>query len=142
MSQALYIGVVGYREARFDTALARRLIRDDFMRIAYRNPSREVIVVVGLIDVGVAGIAYREAKRHGWKTIGVACKKARAGEYVWLDAHEWRIAGENWGDELEVFLSDLHLLIRIGSNWWSQMAAIEARARGLSVLDYELPKLV
>lgn len=112
------IGVAGYVAGSFDENKARRQIIDAFNRIERAYPDRDFEVVSGLTDLGVLGIAYREAKRRGWRTVGVACAKAR--DYKLFPVEEKHIVGKNWGDESNEFLRRSDVLVKIGNGEQSE----------------------
>lgn len=136
----LHVGVVGYcPPTRFDTGEALRLIRQSYDQVEELYPGRLISVVSGLTDVGVPSLAYQEAVRRGWRTVGVACRKAF--EHPIFPVDERQIVGTEWGDESATFLNGLDLLIRIGGGPQSHEEASVVRASNKLVIEHELAKL-
>jgi hypothetical protein len=88
----------------------------------------------------MSAIAYEEATRRGWKTVGVACSQAL--DYDCFPVHEAVIVGRSWGDESEVFLERIDLVIRIGGGNQSRQEVDLAKLQGKRVIEFELPALV
>lgn len=133
----LRVGVVGYSNQPFDRQDALLLIRDafdSFGRIA------DIEIVSGLTRLGIPALAYEEATRRGWKTIGVAC--LRAFEYPLFPVNEAIIAGNNWGDESATFIDMIDVLIRVGGGRQSRHEACLARVQGKDVIEFEIPSLL
>lgn len=132
------IGVVGYSTQEFDRDRAREVIADQFDEIVdSADVEGTPVVVSGLTDVGVPGLAYREAERRGWRTVGVAC--ARADRYPWypVDESVVRDEWEEWGDESEAFLGRIDVLIRVGGGSQARAECVAARERGLETREWE-----
>src|SRR3989338_8138687 len=111
----LRLGVVGYcPPTKFDERKALKLLQEAYNQVAKDFPTYEIIVVSGLTNVGTIKLAYEEAKRKGWKTAGVACKKAFNYKNLFQTDEKPVIVGENWGDESESFVNSIDALIRIG----------------------------
>ena len=130
------LGVVGYSTQKFDEEDAKHLIRKAFNHFEQLYPKAEFVVVSGLTDLGIPSLAYNEANKRGWKTIGIACKKAK--DYKLFPVDYELIVGDNWGDESETFLHHLNGLIRIGGGRQSLAETENAKKKGLEVLEYEL----
>ena len=134
------IGVVGYcPPTRFDEPEARRMIKEAYNKIAEDHVGSDFVVVSGLTNVGVLAIAYAEAVRRGWKTIGVACERAMEHELFPVD--EQVVVGENWGDESEAFLNRLDCMVRVGTGSQSIRETDAIRASGKPTYEYNLPPL-
>lgn len=133
----LRVGVVGYSSQDFDCEAALGLIRKAFDEI---DPTADIEIVSGLTDLGIPALAYEEAVRRGWKTVGIAC--AKAYEYEWFPVDDVIIHGENWGDESPVFLKMIDLLIRIGGGVQSHFEAYSAKAEGKRLMEFDLPALL
>ena len=133
------IGVVGYSGAKFNEKKAKSLVRKSFDLIEkYHStyPDGNYIVVSGLTDMGIPALAYREALKREWGTMGVACSKAN--EYELFPVDHKVISGEEWGDESEVFLYNIDVLIRIGGGPQSMDETQKAKDMGLEVYEYDL----
>jgi hypothetical protein len=136
----LKIGVVGYCPPTvFDEKLARQMIEDAYSRIEAHFTDVNIAIVSGLTNVGVFKIAYEEAQKKGWRTVGVACKRAEEHELFPVD--EKIIVGENWGDESPRFLEGLNAIIRIGTGKQSVRETNVIKALGKPALEYDLPAL-
>ena len=135
------VGVVGYcPPTKFDENEARRMIIDAYDQVAEIYAGHPAIAIVsGLTNVGVLAIAYEEAVKRGWKTVGVACQRAMEHELFPVD--EQLVVGDNWGDESSAFVSILDAMIRIGNGKQSIRETEEVRAQGLPTFEYDLPVL-
>lgn len=132
----LKIGVMGYSAQQFDNATAQQMIEAAFDFIASNHPGRAISVVSGYTDLGIPHFAYAEAAKRGWKTVGVACSKAK--EYAVYPCDEVQIVGTKWGDESPTFLAMCDVFVRVGGGNQSRREAQEARAQGKIVYEYEL----
>jgi hypothetical protein len=140
MKKPLRVGVVGYcPPTKFDVREAAEMISEAYERIHRMFPDREIVIVSGLCKVGVLMIAYTEAAARGWKTIGVACEKAKNFEHFPVD--EKYIVGENWGDESPTFLGMIDAMIRIGVGKQSLRETEAVRNEGKPTFEYYLPVL-
>jgi len=138
MAETLKIGVVGYSGKPFDKVIAKALLLIGFkVSGAEDKDADKVIVVSGLTDLGIPSIAYNIAKERGWKTSGIACKKA--AEYDKFPCDEEKIIGEDWGDESETFLNSIDVLIRVGGGEQSMKEVKRAKEMKLQVFEYDLP---
>jgi hypothetical protein len=136
------IGVVGYSSAKFNEDIAKALIAISFDTIElvedFHKYNEDNVVVSGLTDLGIPALAYREAKKRGWKTKGIACKKAE--EYDLYPVDETEIVGDDWGDESETFLNAIDVLIRIGGGDQSIDETQKAKDKKLPVYEFDLPE--
>ena len=138
MSEKLRVGVVGYSDKKFDEAIAKALLLIGFkVSGAEDKDADKVVVISGLTDLGIPSIAYKIAKERGWKTSGIACKKAE--EYDKFPCDEEKIIGEDWGDESETFLNSIDVLIRVGGGEQSMKEVKKAKEMKLQVYEYDLP---
>lgn len=134
------VGVVGYcPPTKFDEVEARILVVDAYSRIQDQFGDREIVIVSGLTNVGVLAIAYAEATKRGWQTVGIACERAREHPHYPVD--EKIIVGENWGDESTTFLAELDAIVRIGVGKQSIREAEVIKNKGLPTFEYDLPVL-
>src|ERR1035437_4751082 len=129
MSKNFNVGVIGYSNQKFDNKKAKELIVGSFDAVEKIAQSFDISIVSGLTDVGIPSLAYKEAVKRGWKTIGVACEKAK--EYDIFAVDETIIVGKEWGDESEIFLSMIDFLIKIGGGKQSKKEIEEARKNGI-----------
>lgn len=132
----LRVGVVGYSSQDFDHKEALVLIQRAFDAL---SPIADIEVVSGLTDLGIPALAYEEAVRRGWKTMGIAC--AKASSYPCFPVDEVIIYGDTWGDESPVLLDIVDILIRIGGGIQSHLEACSAKTQGKQVIEFELPTL-
>lgn len=127
------VGIVGYSGQKFNTERASTIIKKAFDRILSDD---EVAIVSGLTAIGIPNMAYQEADRRGWQTIGIACSKAQ--DYECYPCDEVHIVGSEWGDESSLFLDSIDLLIRIGGGKQSFAECETAKKMGLEVWTFEL----
>ena len=130
----LRVGVVGYSDKKFDKKAALELLRQGFDELI--GSRKNVEIVSGLTDLGIPGIAYKEAVERGYRTVGIACKKA--SEYKCFECDESIILGEEWGDESGRFLEYIDVLIRVGGGKQSLAEVKSAKKMGKEVKEYEL----
>lgn len=127
------IGVVGYSGQKFDTDKARQLIAtgiDALLSMQYDLPVT-VEIVSGLTDLGVPAIAYRYAVEQGYRTVGVAAKKA--ANYDLFPVDEKILVGENWGDESPTFLAKIDAMLKVGGGKQSEREFAEFAGTKLSL---------
>jgi len=129
------IGITGYSVQEFDEKQARTIITNIFDELE-RKYGNNIIVVSGLTALGIPLIAYKEAQRRGWKTVGIACKKAYEFEIFPVD--EEIIVGEDWGDESSTFIDNIDMLIRVGGGKQAHKEVEMAKKRGIPVIEYDL----
>jgi hypothetical protein len=138
--QTLNIGVVGYcPPSVFDVDEARRMIVEVFDLLADKYPKRDITVVAGLINVGVLAIAYQEAVKREWETLGIASAKVRGME--WFPVDDYIIIGEDRGDESNRFIASCDILVKIGGGKQSGREADLFRSMDGEVYEYDLPLL-
>ena len=128
-----FVGVVGYSDKKFDKTKAKELIKEAFDKI---DDSKNIKIVSGLTALGIPLLAYEEAVKREWKTIGVACEKAK--EFDLFPVDETKIVGKDWGDESETFLKMLDCIIRIGGGKQSMEEVKQAKKMGIKVIEYDL----
>ena len=133
---AIVIGVVGYSGQKFDEAEASSLLSKAFDQIVTENPDKEIRVASGYTNVGIPALAYKEAVRRGWKTIGIAC--AKAFSYDRFPCDDVLIIGTNWGDESQEFLETSDVLVRVGGGKQSLAEVATAKSMGKRVHEFEL----
>lgn len=137
MAEKYNLGVVGYcPPSHFDEDEARKMVNEGFDQVAANHPDAEINVVSGLTHVGVLGIAYEEARKRGWKTTGIACKKAE--EHKLFPVDEKQIVGENWGDESETFINSIDGILRVGGGQQSKREVGIVQEKGGEVIEFEL----
>jgi len=131
------IGVVGYSAQKFDEPEAVRMLREAYDTIDSQYAGKSKAVVSGLTDLGIPALAYREAVSRDWRTVGVACSKAK--DYDCFPVDEEQIVGNEWGDESPTFLKSLDVLVRVGGGKQSMRETAEFRESGRPVFEYDLP---
>ncbi len=133
-----YIGVTGYSARKFDEGLALECIIEAFDQIKAENPGATFVVVSGLTNIGIPKLAYLEATRRGWLTMGIACEKA--SEYTTFPCDTVRIVGKNWGDESQAFISQCldGAIVRIGGGVQAHEEIKFAKLEGVQVLEYDV----
>ena len=139
----LKIGLVGYSDKKFDRELAEKLTHIGLLDAVNRNQngydSDGICLVSGLTNIGIPAIGYSFAEKMGWKTVGIACKKA--SDYECFDVDEKIIVGDEWGDESKKFIDYIDVLVRIGGGKQSLAEENQAKEKGCEVYSYELPLL-
>ena len=136
----LKIGVVGYSWQKFDEAEALRKLREAYDTLERQHPQEQKAVISGLSDIGIPALAYREAVSRHWRTVGVACSKAK--QYACFPVDETVIVGEEWGDESATFLDSLDVLIKVGGGKQAIAETNAFKERRKPVLEYQLPRLI
>jgi hypothetical protein len=132
------IGVVGYSGAKFDVEMGKALV-NMALSIQTKNVKDEDIEIVsGLTSLGIPKLAYEFASKNGWKTVGVACKKAE--EYECFNVDEKVIVGDEWGDESEKFLNSVDVIVRVGGGKQSIKEIETAKKMGIKCFEYDLPE--
>lgn len=136
----LKVGVVGYcPPSKFDVEEARQMIVDAYNKLEQIYGDRSIAVISGLTNVGVLAIAYEEASKRNWVTIGVASEKALKYELYPVTAKV--IIGKEWGDESRFFVEMLDVIIRIGGGTQSHREVEEVRKAKKPAFEYDLDKL-
>lgn len=132
----LKIGVVGYSTQKFDKEEAKILLEAAFDVIKQKYPNHIKIVVSGLTNIGIPALAYQEAIKRNWKTIGIACTKA--SEYDLFPVDKKIIIGNEWGDESETFIDSIDILIRIGGGKQSLKETEIFKTLNKPVIEFDL----
>ncbi len=137
------IGVVGYCPPTiFDGKKALKLIQEAYDHVSVDFNGFGKVVVSGLINAGIPGLAYQEAKRRKWDTTGMACELAYAFKDSWFPVDIAPvIIGGRWGDESTLLVHSIDALIRIGGGPQSLKEAKMAKDIGRKVYEYELERI-
>ena len=132
----LSVGLVGYSQQAFDEKEAKKVIKAafDYIEKKYKDPHK--CLVSGLTDLGIPRLGYEEAKKRGWLTSGVACRKAH--QYKVFPVDEEVIVGSNWGDESETFIELIDVLVKIGGGKQAESEARMAKRLRLEVIEKNL----
>ena len=101
----MFIGIVGYSGTKFDQSKGQSLVVEAFDDLETRF-GKDLTIVSGLTMLGIPAMAYKEASKRGFKTVGIACKKAK--NYECFECDEIIIVGNKWGDESETFLNKIN----------------------------------
>lgn len=133
MSQT-QIGVIGYSAQSFDIDKAQSILLDAYDMI--ESEYNSVTIVSGLTNIGIPSLAYEEAENRDWKTVGIACSKAR--NYDCYPVDDEIIIGNEWGDESERFLSQIDVLIAIGGGDQTQKEIKKAKQYDIPTHKYNL----
>lgn len=134
----LRVGIVGYSAQSFDRDYARAILINQLRSLKIKE-GRNIEVVSGLTWLGIPGLAYEVATALDLRTVGIACKKAR--NYECFPCDEVFLIGEDWGQESDMFLSSIDMLIRIGGGKQSHAECARAKAKGIPVVEFELATL-
>lgn len=138
--KVLSVGVMGYSDKKFDKEKALMHLQQAFDQIATLiTPEITVEIVSGYTNLGIPALAYAEAVRRHWTTVGIACAKAK--EFELFPCDEILIIGENWGNESPAFLERCDTFIRIGGGKHTMEETALAKAMGKSVKEYDLEEL-
>lgn len=132
------VGVIGFSKGCFDVDQAKSLIYEAFEQIAKEYTDKPINCVSGWTDLGIPALAYREARFRGWPTIGIACERAK--EYNTFDCDEGYICGQEWGDESNMFLQNINVILKFGGGKQSEKEFASAIKLGIPYVEFELPK--
>lgn len=126
------VGVVGYSAQDFNRSKAKQHLEEAFDKIESEHGGKPIIVS-GLTDLGIPALAYREASKRGWDTVGIACRKADEYECYPVNERIVRDEWEDWGDESEEFLSQIDIIVRVGGGEQTQDEIEKARQKGITI---------
>lgn len=131
------IGVIGFSGQSFDIDDAKDNIKKSFDM--FIDPKyKDISVVSGLTNVGIPKLAYEEATRRGWKTVGIACSLEE--EYECFPVDKTTIVGDQWGDESEEFLDSIDVLLKFGGGKQSEAEFKKANDMGTPTFEYGVEK--
>lgn len=133
------VGIAGYSGKKFDIEKAKELINKAFDLLT--SIHGEIIIVSGLTDLGIPALAYKEAFNRGFKTVGIACEKAK--NYKCFNCDEVIIEGKEWGDESQKFLESINILVAIGGGkqTFDEIAKAKSPPFSIPVIKYELEEI-
>jgi hypothetical protein len=142
----LHLGVVGFSAKRFDHAAAEALLAAAVPEMIARLSARTTVLVSGLTDCGVPGIAYRVATRMGLATVGISARQALRVRAGLFPVDRRILVGRRFGDESAAFVAMIDALIRVGGGPQSRREAAMFRekltAQGLApaarMIEHEL----
>lgn len=132
----IYVGVMGYSGQKFDATKAQDMLCKAFDAIEKDHQHDNIWVVSGYTNLGIPALAYKEAIRRNWQTMGIACKLASS--YAVFPCDEVKLVGENWGDESPTFLAQCQVFVRVGGGKQSHREIEQAKADGKKVYEFEL----
>ena len=135
----IYVGVMGYSSQKFDIDKAWNMLSQAFDDIRKKYSDFEIWIVSGYTWMGIPALAYGQAKRRHWMTMGIACEKA--ADYKVFPCDNVLIVGENWGDESPTFLAQCQIFVRVGGGNQSHREIEQAKADRKPVYEYELEAL-
>jgi len=139
----LYIGVVGYSNQQFDEAEAREILEEAFDDIEEEyvdnGDYEDIIIVSGLTSLGIPKIAYEIADARDYGTMGIA--PSEADDYELYNVDEIIYEGETFGDESEVFIDNIDVLVKVGGGQQSQQEMELAESEDISILEFDLEAL-
>ena len=131
------VGVVGFSDTKFDVDFAKAQISDAFDFLETISSDKKIRIVSGLTSLGIPKLAYEEAAKRDWETVGIACSDAK--NYECFPVDETHIVGSEWGDESETFLKYCDLFFRFGGGKQSLEEIAEAKKMGKKVFEYNIP---
>jgi len=133
------VGVVGFSDSKkFNEENAKKEIIKAFDMLELVFKGEEFRIVSGLTNLGIPKLAYEEAVKRHWETVGIACSKAN--EHDLFDVDESKIVGNDWGDESETFLKYCDIFLRFGGGEQSLDEMSEAKKMEKKVFEYDIPQ--
>jgi len=85
------------------------------------------------LNTGIFGAAYDIARKLGWSVGAITCSKINDMEKYEVDSNY--IIGEEWGDEDDMFLSNIDGLYKFGDDEQSAIKAKKAKEMGIPVRE-------
>ncbi|CAF0713517.1 unnamed protein product [Brachionus calyciflorus] len=134
-TSTINVGVVGYSATKFDKLKGANLVKKAFDELEKQFGSN-IAIVSGYTNIGIPALAYQEAAKRGWKTVGIACKRAK--NYDCFQCEEVVIVGNKWGDESETFIDYISVLIKIGGGRQSIKELEMAKFKNKIIFEYKL----
>jgi 2'-5' RNA ligase len=112
-ANTIKIGVVGFSD---DDCIPSEDVVVAYFHQALKDlgvqSSDEVIIVSGTTNMGVPKICYEEAKKLGYKTVGITAEEAK--QYDLFKVDDSFFVGEKFGDESKFFLEYIDCMMKIG----------------------------
>lgn len=107
------IGIVGFSDDSY-------IPKEETVRAYFRqglkdlglDGDKNLIIVSGTTNMGVPKICYEEARKMGFKTVGITAEEAK--QYDLFPVDESFFIGEKFGDESDFFLEYIDCMIKIG----------------------------
>jgi len=125
------VGIIGYSNQSFNKQKAREEIKRIYDELEDKH--NNISIVSGYTNLGIPKIAYEEATEKGWETVGIACKKA--SNYETYPVDKFVIVGEDWGDESELFLNSIDILVKIGGGKQSDEECRKAKEKNIIIYE-------
>lgn len=136
----VFVGAMGYSGQKFDEQTARKMVNEAFDLIERKYRAEfNFALVSGYTDLGIPGIAYQEAVKRGWKTVGVACSLAK--KYKRFPCNLVFIIGDEWGQESPTFLEMCDVFLRVGGGKQTIAETKAAKDLGKQVIEFDLEAL-
>jgi len=132
------VGIVGFSDSVFNKKKAKEIVENAFDEIAEKKSDYDIVIVSGLTNMGIPALAYQEAKKRNWKTVGISAEEAK--EYDLFPCDTVLYKGEKFGDESDYFLNYIDLLIKIGGGKQSIAEFKKAKKMGIKTKKYNLPE--
>jgi predicted Rossmann-fold nucleotide-binding protein len=137
MKDKIKIGIVGFsNETKFKKTDGIQAVKAAFDNIQALFNDKEIHIVSGLTNVGIPRLAYEQAVERKWKTVGIAPKEAE--EYELFPVDEKIIVGKSFGDESEVFIDYIDVLVKLGGGYQSEKETEMANAQHIPVMNMDI----
>lgn len=131
------IGIVGFsNDDKFTREDTEPKIIRFFDQIDLTYPKRDKIIVSGLTNMGIPKIAYEQATRRKWKTVGISAEEAL--EYDNYPVDSKMIIGKKFGDESEAFINNIDILAKFGGGEQSMTEFEMAKSKGIKVFEFSV----
>ncbi|MCO7226807.1 hypothetical protein [Pleionea sp. CnH1-48] len=114
------IGIVGFSNSGFDQKAARKWLEQALSNWVNDEKISDYEIVSGLTNVGVPKIAYEIAVEQGIKTVGISAQKALEVKCGVFPCDKQIIIGKEFGDESDVFIDYIDVLVRVGGGTQSR----------------------
>ena len=136
MKIKLNVGIIGFsNEKKYKASDGKKAVTDAFDNLSKLFPERDIHVVSGLTNIGIPKLAYEEAVKKKWKTVGIAPKEAE--EYELFHVDEKIIVGDKFGDESKVFIDYIDILVKIGGGQQSEKEAAMAVKQNIPIMNMD-----
>ncbi len=136
MKNTVRIGIIGFSdEKKYKKQDAIDAVACSFANIHELFQDKEIYIVSGLTNVGIPKLAYEFAGDRKWKTVGIAPKEAE--QYELFPVDEKIIVGEYFGDESEVFIDYIDVLVKIGGGKQSEKEAEMAKEQNIPIMNMD-----
>lgn len=136
MKNILNVGIVGFsNESKYEKIKGECATIAAFDKIYQLYSDKEIVIVSGLTNMGIPKLAYLEAVKRGWKTVGIAPKEAE--NYDLFPVNEKIIAGIKFGDESKVFIDYIDIIIKIGGGEQSKKEVSMALEQDIPILNMD-----